>query len=158
MRLLSIDDNLIVPGERVGRVFLGMTEEQLYKRMGTPDQLPPGTGVTNLNGEAMITYIWGDLIAYVQPSTHKVLMIHVQRVGGGIRYATTEGVALGTSELEMKSKLGPPAWGPNRVYTDRDVNQYCFSSGLQLWIDEKHQVSVFIVYTVPACGKEGSGF
>jgi hypothetical protein len=36
-RLMKVNDNLIVPSERVGSVFFGMTEAQLYQKMGDPE-------------------------------------------------------------------------------------------------------------------------
>ncbi len=33
-RLMAVNDNLIVPGQRIGPVFLGMTEAELYSKLG----------------------------------------------------------------------------------------------------------------------------
>src|SRR6266480_3999436 len=67
--LMSINDNLIVPGDRVGPVFLGMTEADLFKKLGDPSKTVRGD-----SGE-WIWYTWGELQVEVTPSIHKVLVI-----------------------------------------------------------------------------------
>jgi hypothetical protein len=99
-RLMAINDNFIVPGERVGSVFLGMTEEQLYTKMGSPAKnFPP-----NRDGDVLYSYM--DLSVYVKMATHRVKMIQVT----GPAYRTAQGVSIGSSELELKAKVGQPAW------------------------------------------------
>ena len=133
-RLMTINDNLIVPGERIGPVFLGMTEEQLYRRMGNPVETQQGTGV--LNGVPIIGYRYEDIIAIVQPSAHKVVEIQVE----GTRYTTAQGVTVGTSVLEMKAKLGRPAWEPES--SDGSLYRYVFNSGgLQIFVRKGGHVS-----------------
>lgn len=133
-KLMGVNDRLIVPGERIGPIFLGMTEEQLYKKMGDPSETHQGTGV--LNGVAIITYRWGDLVAIVQPSAHRVVQVMVD----GTRYSTMEGVAVGTSVLEMRAKLGRPAWEPDSP--DGSLYGYVFDSGgLRVWVRKGGHVS-----------------
>jgi len=125
---MVLNDSLIVPGDRVGRVFLGMTEEQLYERMGNPSN----THLLILNGVQVNVYQWDDLEVSVQPSNRQVVDIRVD----GPRYATREGVSVGSYELEMKAKLGEAAWGPVPAYRDRNVFKYWFNSGLRVDVEE----------------------
>jgi len=45
--LLAVNDNLIVPGQRIGPVFLGMTEQQLYHKLGEPTSTLTAPGTVN---------------------------------------------------------------------------------------------------------------
>jgi hypothetical protein len=118
-RLMTVNDKLIVPGERVGPVFFGMTEAQLYQKMGNPNRSFPA------NDGALIVYEWGDLVANVQLSTHTVVQMQVM----GPSYGTAEGVSTGTPELAVKAKLGQPSW-ERLAYADRATLKFCYNSGL----------------------------
>src|ERR1700674_4407168 len=118
-RLMTANDKLIVPGERAGPIFFGMTEAQLYQKMGNPDRSNPA------NNGALIVYVWGDLVASVQASTHTVVQMQVM----GPSYGTLEGVSTGTPELALKAKLGQPSWEV-LAYTDRATRKLCYHSGL----------------------------
>jgi hypothetical protein len=142
-RLMAVHDNLIVPGERVGPVFFGMTEAQLYQKMGNPDQSGP------MDNGATIFYVWRDISVDVHTSTHTVFLIGVS----GPSYATAEGVSTGTSELALKSKLGPPA-GERLAYTDKATLKLCYNSGsnsgLTAFVDEG-KVTRFVLFPPGLC-------
>ena len=113
-------DNLIVPGDRVGPVFLGMLDTDLYKRMGEPNR-----SFTYQEGETAGTtvYTYGGLSVYVFPD-HRVRYVYI-----GSGYRTQEGAALGTSQLALRAELGEPAW---TVLFHPDIGQWknCYDKGL----------------------------
>jgi hypothetical protein len=127
-RLMKVNDNLIVPGERVGSVFFGMTEAQLYQKMGDPEN----SHRARCGGVSVTAYKWGDLGVCVQSSTHTVIDIEVH----GPSYRTDEGVSTGISELALKAKLGQPAW-KIQAYTDHpNSSKLCYNSGLTVFTDD----------------------
>jgi hypothetical protein len=126
-RLMAINDNVIVPGERVGSVFLGMTEEQLYRKMGNPDQNYPQD-----SGASML-YIYPDLEIYAQMATHQVSSIIVR----GPSYHTIQGVSAGTPELEMKAKIGQPVWEILAHSAGTEL-KLCYNSGLTAYAYDGH--------------------
>ena len=105
-QLMAVSDSTIVPGLRAGRVFLGMSEEQLYARLGSPFR----SEVTD-NGKNVL-YYYPDLTVGVKSKTHQVGMIYVV----GHSYSTEGGVTVGVPELAVKSMLGQPVaeFGDNR--------------------------------------------
>jgi hypothetical protein len=117
-RLMSVNDNIIVFGERVGPVFLGMTEEQLYKRMGNPDRVTHGYW-SDIQQDAPV-YYWEGIVTSMMYSK-----VHSISVYPG-RYHTAEGISVGTSELELKAKLGKPAWDVLE-YRDSQSRKLCYN-------------------------------
>jgi len=92
-RLMAINDNLIVPGQRIGPLFLGMTEAQLYKKLGDP--------VTILNNGEYTAYYYHGLDVAVLKSTGKVTQVTAESP----QYSTSDGIQVGSSLLDVKSKL-----------------------------------------------------
>ena len=92
-RLMAINDNTIVPGDRIGQVFLGMTEDQLYQRLGEPSktQTAPGT----------VGYAYPSLNVQVDAITHKVWEIDTYNPA----YSTVEGISIGSSGLALRTKI-----------------------------------------------------
>jgi hypothetical protein len=93
-RLLSVNDNLIVPGERIGPVFLGMTETQLYKKLGEPSQ-------TNA-APTHVAYVYPTLVVEIDTGTHKVWYVGNTSNSG---YSTAEGIKIGSSGLAVRTQL-----------------------------------------------------
>lgn len=139
-RLMAIDDKLIVPGERVGPVFLGMSDADLYKKFGNPSE-------SKLTGTGFSAYFYSTFMVYVGVSTHKVASI-TSPVGntGYSGYATREGIKVGSSGLEVQAKLPPstltldsPAPGYSR---------YNYRRGMVLSLDPSGKV--FNIEVIPA--------
>lgn len=84
-------DDLIVPGQRIGPVRLGMTAEELYRTMGEPSSITSG-------------YVFANGLT-VRSNKHG-RTISVIAVKPGFR--TIEGLGVGESELAMRAKLGTP--------------------------------------------------
>jgi hypothetical protein len=103
--MMAINDNLIVPGERIGPIFIGMTEAELYKKMGDPSRTVRGDDGTWLRYRYDSTH----LSVQVNPSTHKVNVIDNYQIDY-FPYATREGVAIGWSELHLQTLPWTLAW------------------------------------------------
>jgi len=108
-RLMAVNDNLIVPGERMGPIFIGMTETELYQKLGNPSKTVRGQAGT------WIAYEYGSigLSSQVDPATHRVNVVDNFGFYGEhkvIPYHTEEGITLGSSELRVQTLPWKLAW------------------------------------------------
>jgi len=139
-KLMAVNDNLIVPGERIGPVFLGMTDAQLYKKFGNPSESrQAGTGFT--------AYFYSTFMVYVGVSTHKVASI-TSPTGNSTYsgYATREGVKVGSSGLEVQAKL--PGSSLTLDSPAVGYSKYNYPSGMVLSLDPTG--TVYSVEIIPA--------
>ncbi len=90
---MATNDNFIVPGQRIGRVFLGMSTVQLYRAMGEPKES------TTFN-DGSSGYSWKDLWV-VADRTGKVVWTQAQ----GPRYSLADGLTVGASLLAFQAQL-----------------------------------------------------
>ena len=101
-------DSLIVAGQRVGPIRIGMTATELYKAMGDPTS----TYETN---SGLTIYSYGDADAL----TAQCWDGRVRTVGvSSSEYKTAQGVRVGDSQLALLAKMGQPASrkpGPRRT-------------------------------------------
>jgi len=123
------NDTLLVSGCRIGPVALGMTEAELLKFVGPPAR---SRAYEDVNGSM---YSYDDLELWAKVINGRVSEISigiVSRVGGLSRYATAEGIRLGSTELEVRAKMGQPSW---RIFQgevpDADMQwwSYCYQDG-----------------------------
>jgi hypothetical protein len=142
-QLMSVSDNLIVPGVRAGRIFLGMTEQQLYLRMGSPNQ----TYNTRNGSIPELGYKYPGVIALVNMNNHRVKRIVVE----GMQYYTAGGVTVGVDELEAKAKIGGVVWEnpPSTARDPVDWRDLCFSSGMWATLSNNGQVREFSMDQAP---------
>ena len=89
-------DNLIVPGERVGPIALGMTQPQLAVAMGSPGEVLHQGGAT--------TYSWGQVAAEIGDNSPGVDLITVNDP----RYETPGHIRVGLAALAAAAVLGQP--------------------------------------------------
>jgi outer membrane protein assembly factor BamE (lipoprotein component of BamABCDE complex) len=126
----SDDDTLIVPGKSVGAVTMGMSPGEVLRILGDPDQ--SGKYPTSS------WYLW------FRHEGNKAYTLQVNLDGSGViafvvqdpRYATSDGVAVGVSELRVKTVLGDPEWRGPLSYDTGEVygERYCYLK-LGLWVD-----------------------
>ncbi|MGQ0543969.1 MAG: hypothetical protein ACT4P3_01370 [Betaproteobacteria bacterium] len=97
----SQNDALIVPGCRIGPAHIGMTPAALLQALGQPNASrgPSANRITH-------DFRSRELSVSVSTLTNVVDKIYTY----GTRYATTQGIRVGSSELEVSAKLGPPKW------------------------------------------------
>src|ERR1019366_7373126 len=118
-RLMAINDNTIVPGDRIGQVFLGMTEDQLYQRLGEPSKTQTSSG--------NVDYVYPSLNVNVDAITHKVWEIDTQNPA----YSTVEGISIGSSGLALRTKI-------REQYTERRLASFTYNdypSGLTVTLN-----------------------
>jgi hypothetical protein len=126
------NDNLIVPGVRIGPVRIGMTDADLYKILGDPTQT-----LTTGSVDGGITYFWGNsLVVHVDKDTHRV----VQVTTNNPKYSTADGIKVGSSGLAISTKLGIPA-GNCQVRCD-----YYYPNRILLHINPNGSVGLITVY------------
>jgi hypothetical protein len=90
------NDNLIIPGERVGPIALGMTEAQLTAAMGGPGEV--------LHQGPVTTYSWGQVTAEIADNSPGVETITVNDQ----RYDTPGHVRVGLAATAAAAVLGQP--------------------------------------------------
>jgi hypothetical protein len=92
-----VQDTLIVPGERVGPVALGMNPAELAQAVGSP-------GDVQHQGSATI-YSWGQIVAEIADKSPGVDLITVNDP----RYETANHIRVGLAGLAVTAVLGLPA-------------------------------------------------
>jgi hypothetical protein len=135
---MASNDNLIVPGERVGRVFLGMTTSQLYRVMGDPIN----SMAFNSGG---FRYEWRDLDVIVSQSKTVTWI-----TTSGSTYSLSGGVTVGSSALALQSNRPPPAFSKAE---NASRTSYCYSDGLG--VDTNTNNVVAIQVWSPGCNGSG---
>ena len=116
-----IFDTLIVPGQRIGPIAVGMPGTQLLAALGSPVEsmhLPwSETQVRFSNG----------LLATVRDSDNRV----PYAVVNDARYATKEGTRVGLTEFEVRTRQGLP-----RSVSGGEPRVLCYH-GLMVWFEGK---------------------
>jgi hypothetical protein len=97
---LQNSDHLIVPGERVGPIKLGMTEQEVFNLLGPAKK--------HFFRFGTLIYSWedGDFEINVSPDNHTVYVVKVFSPS----YHTAEGVRVGSSEFDLVHLKGLPQW------------------------------------------------
>ena len=96
----AFSNQLIVPGERIGKIKLGMDFSEVKKILGDPDRSPTTTG----DGLTEYRYMKSHaLIIDVDPKTQQVKMIATGLVS---TYKTSEGLTVGSSDKNVENSMG----------------------------------------------------
>jgi len=93
-----IFDQVVVPGQRIGPVALGMQGSDLVRWLG-----PPVRSHHAFDDGTMNTFANG-INAFVKDKDNRVSMISTDAPG----YATSGGAGVGSSEIEIRSRMGAP--------------------------------------------------
>ncbi|MEM9570201.1 MAG: hypothetical protein AAF996_01970 [Pseudomonadota bacterium] len=104
---LTLNDNRIIPGERVGDVEIGMPLDQLLALKGVPKRTIP------IAGTAATTYVFDGLTVAAHD---RVYWIIVQ----DNRFQTQEGIAKGSEQIRARAVFGVP----DCVVTKGDTTVY----------------------------------
>src|SRR5215831_12744563 len=140
-KIPSNNDHLIVPGQRIGQVSLGMSVQQLIATLGTPVKSEPYGGGNRSNNSFSIGLdvdVSGTAVdgIFARNSTYK----------------TAEGVGLGMSDLEVRALLGAP--DKHALYGGYDFRT-CYKSGLHLMFgrssDTQSMSLTSILVSAPGC-------
>lgn len=92
----QLDDNLVVPGERVGRVEIGMPLARLIEVMGVPRASVP------IHGTQATSYSFDGLTVGADDKVYWIIV-------DDPRYRTVSGVSPGTEHIYARAALGTPA-------------------------------------------------
>jgi len=103
---LTGDDHLIVPGERVGPIRLGMSEQELIQ-LGTPSNVQPLPYPDDTPG-ILYTYKAQLLDVNVERTSRRVIRIDVGWNGSCVGYHTAEGVTCGSNYYNIAGAYGAP--------------------------------------------------
>jgi hypothetical protein len=145
-------DQLIVRNERIGAVRLGMTAAEVIAALGQPGE----TGFWR-SEEGYLVYCDGPctnstrhLSVWTWGTRNEVFRIFVK--GGA--YATSEGVSIGMSEMDVRIRMGSPT---HRVW-DEDYNYgwKLYYPGLLVIVDEARGVN-YIEICQPRRQRRASG-
>jgi len=108
----NLNDDMIIPGERVGNVELGMSLAELFALKGTPYKTSPiaGTGATSYNYDGL-TIGADDRVYWI--------------IARDARFRTPAGVAKGSEQIFARGAYGKPRCvvtrGEVTVYDYRDM-------------------------------------
>lgn len=92
---LTLNDDLVVPGERVGEVEIGMTLAQLLALKGTPYKTIP------ISGSAATTYFFDGLTVAADDQVYWI-------IAKDRRFRTATGVAPGVEQIFARASSGKP--------------------------------------------------
>lgn len=92
---LTLNDNIIVPGERVGDVELGMTLAQLLNLKGVPIKTVP------IPGTAATTYFFDGLTVAADDKVYWI-------IAKNPRFRTIKGVTVGSEQIYARASFGQP--------------------------------------------------
>ena len=109
---LTLNDNQIVPGERVGDVEIGMPLDQLLALKGVPRQTIP------IRGTAATTYVFDGLTVAAHDEVYWIIV-------RDSRFRTAEGISKGTEQISARAAFGVPdcvvSKGDMTVYDYGDI-------------------------------------
>lgn len=92
---LTLNDNQIVPGERVGDVEIGMPLDQLLALKGVPRQTIP------MRGSAATTYVFDGLTVGAHDEVYWIIVQDA-------RFRTAQGIAKGSEQITTRATFGVP--------------------------------------------------
>ena len=130
-------DNLIVPGQRIGPVSLGMPAKELVQAAGSPKE-------TRRLPNRTVSEFSDGIVTVIRDSDLRVISIGTKDPW----YATADGIRAGSSELEVRVHLGA---APQVVEDRRNprIKTYCYP-GLEVdfWPQERGVAAVRVT-TLP---------
>lgn len=133
-----VNDQLVVPGCRIGPVYHGMHLTELVKVMGDTRDATNHTCTDTGKRVCSVVYRWpGGIrasVSYRDDTRYfRVAKERVHEIGtSSSRYSTAEGVRIGSSALAVKAALGTPAWETH--YAGRTDSRLCYPPGLFMFI------------------------
>lgn len=135
-----LGDRKIVPGERIGRVWLGTTVGELTRVIGPYNQRDAGDSM--FFGTTYYGWDKFGLAVVADDLTRRALWVSVSKGGSTVWWTATtaDGLGFGATEPELVSALG----SPSRQYSD--------SNGRSVYFDAKG-VRFFLATSGPDAGR-----
>jgi len=147
-----LQDKTVMPGMRVGPVFLDMPLRQVIEVFGEPVS---GTDSRLPGGRPALLYRYPDPIAadgailvLVREHDQTVYSIQVERIEN---FQTREGVRFGSSEALVRASFGKPQSVGETTVTGQGgatavMRIYCYLNGLAVRLDASGKVEALTVF------------
>ena len=147
-----LQDKTVIPGMRVGPVFLDMPLRQMIEVFGEPVS---GTDSRLPGGRPALLYRYPDPIAadgailvLVREHDQTVYSIQVERIEN---FQTREGVRFGSSEALVRASFGKPQSVGETTVAGQDgatamMRMYCYLNGLAVRLDASGKVEALTVF------------
>ncbi|MEO0882404.1 MAG: hypothetical protein AAFY34_06690 [Pseudomonadota bacterium] len=111
---LTLNDDRIVAGERIGDVEIGMTLDQLLALKGTPSKTTP------MRGSAATSYAFDGLAVAASDDVYWI-------IAHDPRFRTPDGIGPGVEQIFARSVAGKPICVINKEYeTSYDYGDFYF--------------------------------
>jgi len=111
---LTLNDDRIVAGERIGDVEIGMTLDQLLALKGSPQKTTP------MRGSAATSYSFDGLAVAASDNVYWI-------IAHDPRFRTTDGIGPGVEQIFARSVAGRPICVINKEYeTSYDFGDFYF--------------------------------
>ena len=133
----KVDKTLIVPGERIGPIRLGMNESQVIAAMGSPSDR-----FEYVSGKGGVTMSWGKIGVDIDRNEGtKVINIW------GRGYATSSGLSSGSSMSDVKTEMGPGVF----FRFSNGWERLCYSQGITFIFEQPPVVTKILVEKTNPC-------
>ena len=144
---IPIRDKIVIPGERVGPILLGMSLHKLIEVVGEP----VSSSASHIpSGRSALLYRYADpdaspegaLLIMVREADQTVYSIQIDKIEG---FQTREGVRYGSSEALVRASFGKP----QSIQESRPgevARAYCYLSGLALRLNATGIVESLTVF------------
>jgi hypothetical protein len=110
------NDHVVVPGQRMGNLTLGMTAQQVLDILGPPQPIPWTAGV--------MEYRWPRVSVFLRGSDQRVIELHFSDVA----YRIDGGLTFDSTRRQVVATLGRP----NLIWHAFDNEVYWYQSGLAM--------------------------
>ncbi len=147
-----LHDKTVIPGVRVGPMFLDMPLRKMIEVFGEPVS---GTNSRMPGGRPALLYRYPDpgaadgaLLVLVREHDQTVYSIEVERIES---FQTREGVRFGSSEALVRASFGKPQSVGEMTVTGQDgatavMRMYCYLNGLAVRLDTSGNVEALTVF------------
>jgi hypothetical protein len=147
-----LHDKTVIPGVRVGPVFLDMPLRKMIEVFGEPVS---GTNSRMPGGRPALLYRYPDpgaadgaILILVREHDQTVYSIQVERIES---FQTREGVRFGSSEALVRASFGKPQSVGEMTVTAQDgatavMRMYCYLNGLAVRLDTSGHVEALTAF------------
>jgi hypothetical protein len=147
-----LHDKTVIPGVRVGPVFLDMPLRKMIEVFGEPVS---GTNSRMPGGRPALLYRYpnpgaadGAILILVREHDQTVYSVQVERIED---FQTREGVRFGSSEALVRASFGKPQSVGEMTATGQDgatavMRMYCYLNGLAVRLDTNGKVEALTAF------------
>ena len=144
---IPIRDKIVIPGERVGPILLGMSLRKLVEVAGEPVS---STASHIPSGRSALLYRYADpdaspdgvLLVMVREADQTVYSVQIDRIEG---FQTREGVRYGSSEALVRASFGKPQ-SVQESRAGEIPRIYCYLIGLAVRLNATGNVESLTVF------------